>query len=163
MKITKFNSTHCFWHGFMAESFCCLAGIVIQNHKHYIMIWWLVCFLSGQPIDIEYFFLLDKHLAVEHDFAIYINIWLVVWSNLENSTSSMFWINCLVVCRVLGILLCAKTKLAKTRLAAYFADGTSVIEANRLGATPYFSCINLHIHKCLKSWWNENTLSTNRW
>ncbi|KAL5734925.1 hypothetical protein ACOSP7_032786 [Xanthoceras sorbifolium] len=29
-----------------------------------------------------------------------------------------------------GILLCAKTKLAKTRLAAYFADGTSVIEAN---------------------------------
>ncbi|KAK4836071.1 hypothetical protein QYF36_018136 [Acer negundo] len=29
-----------------------------------------------------------------------------------------------------GILLCAKTKLAKTRLAAYFADGTSVIKAN---------------------------------
>ncbi|XP_060675444.1 RNA pseudouridine synthase 5 isoform X3 [Ziziphus jujuba] len=27
-----------------------------------------------------------------------------------------------------GILLCAKTKLAKTRLAAYFADGTSHIE-----------------------------------
>ncbi|KAL4621402.1 hypothetical protein ACB092_06G224800 [Castanea dentata] len=30
-----------------------------------------------------------------------------------------------------GILLCAKTKLAKTRLAAYFADGTSYIEGNR--------------------------------
>ncbi|KAK2633936.1 hypothetical protein Ddye_028728 [Dipteronia dyeriana] len=29
-----------------------------------------------------------------------------------------------------GILLCAKTKLAKTRLAAYFANGTSVIKAN---------------------------------
>ncbi|KAJ0046883.1 hypothetical protein Pint_06086 [Pistacia integerrima] len=29
-----------------------------------------------------------------------------------------------------GILLCAKTKLAKTCLAAYFADGTSVIGAN---------------------------------
>ncbi|XP_071724818.1 RNA pseudouridine synthase 5-like [Rutidosis leptorrhynchoides] len=28
-----------------------------------------------------------------------------------------------------GILLCAKTKLAKTRLAAYFADGTSTVEA----------------------------------
>lgn len=33
---------------------------------------------------------------------------------------------------VLGILLCAKTKLAKTRLAAYFADGTSHIENSRL-------------------------------
>lgn len=30
-----------------------------------------------------------------------------------------------------GILLCAKTKLAKTRLAAYFANGTSYIEGNR--------------------------------
>lgn len=30
-----------------------------------------------------------------------------------------------------GILLCAKTKLAKTRLAAYFADGTSVVGGNR--------------------------------
>ncbi|KAF5467147.1 hypothetical protein F2P56_017003 [Juglans regia] len=30
-----------------------------------------------------------------------------------------------------GILLCAKTKLAKTHLAAYFADGTSSIEGNR--------------------------------
>jgi hypothetical protein len=34
---------------------------------------------------------------------------------------------------VIGILLCAKTKLAKTRLAAYFADGTSYIEGNRFG------------------------------
>ncbi|KAM7495007.1 hypothetical protein LguiB_029616 [Lonicera macranthoides] len=30
-----------------------------------------------------------------------------------------------------GILLCAKTKLAKTCLAAYFADGTSVVGVNR--------------------------------
>ncbi|CAK9152240.1 unnamed protein product [Ilex paraguariensis] len=30
-----------------------------------------------------------------------------------------------------GILLCAKSKLAKTRLAAYFADGTSVVGSNR--------------------------------
>ncbi|OWM70169.1 hypothetical protein CDL15_Pgr026019 [Punica granatum] len=30
-----------------------------------------------------------------------------------------------------GILLCAKTKLAKTRLAMYFADGTSIIGGNR--------------------------------
>ncbi|WCJ19362.1 hypothetical protein M5689_001657 [Euphorbia peplus] len=30
-----------------------------------------------------------------------------------------------------GILLCAKSKLAKTRLAAYFADGTSLIRNNR--------------------------------
>ncbi|XP_059456863.1 RNA pseudouridine synthase 5 isoform X1 [Corylus avellana] len=30
-----------------------------------------------------------------------------------------------------GILLCAKTKLAKTRLALFFADGTSQIEGNR--------------------------------
>ncbi|XWS07922.1 hypothetical protein CRYUN_Cryun41cG0033300 [Craigia yunnanensis] len=30
-----------------------------------------------------------------------------------------------------GILLCAKTKVAKTRLAAYFADGTSLVGANR--------------------------------
>ncbi|XP_028782105.1 RNA pseudouridine synthase 5 isoform X2 [Neltuma alba] len=30
-----------------------------------------------------------------------------------------------------GILLCAKTKLAKARLASYFADGTSHIEGNR--------------------------------
>ncbi|KAM7277295.1 hypothetical protein ACFE04_019161 [Oxalis oulophora] len=29
-----------------------------------------------------------------------------------------------------GLLLCAKTKLAKTRLAAYFADGTSIVQAN---------------------------------
>lgn len=44
--------------------------------------------------------------------------------------------NCVLVCwfvSVLGILLCAKTKLAKTRLAAYFANGTSHIEGNRLG------------------------------
>lgn len=34
---------------------------------------------------------------------------------------------------VIGILLCAKTKHAKTRLAAYFADGTSYIEGNRFG------------------------------
>jgi len=26
-----------------------------------------------------------------------------------------------------GILLCAKTKLAKTKLAAYFAEGTSLV------------------------------------
>ena len=32
----------------------------------------------------------------------------------------------------LGILLCAKTKFAKTRLAAYFADGTSNIVGSRL-------------------------------
>ncbi|XP_022890113.1 RNA pseudouridine synthase 5 isoform X2 [Olea europaea var. sylvestris] len=30
-----------------------------------------------------------------------------------------------------GILLCAKTKLAKSRLAAYFADGTSVVGVSR--------------------------------
>ncbi|KAB1218057.1 RNA pseudouridine synthase 5 [Morella rubra] len=30
-----------------------------------------------------------------------------------------------------GILLCAKTYLAKTQLAAYFADGTSLVEVNR--------------------------------
>lgn len=30
-----------------------------------------------------------------------------------------------------GILLCAKTKLAKTSLAAYFAEGTSVVGGNR--------------------------------
>lgn len=30
-----------------------------------------------------------------------------------------------------GILLCAKTKVAKTCLAAYFADGTSLVGANR--------------------------------
>ncbi|XVF23664.1 hypothetical protein REPUB_Repub13aG0058800 [Reevesia pubescens] len=29
-----------------------------------------------------------------------------------------------------GILLCAKTKVAKTRLAAYFADGTSLVGSN---------------------------------
>lgn len=33
---------------------------------------------------------------------------------------------------VLGILLCAKTKHAKTQLAAYFADGTSNIGDDRL-------------------------------
>lgn len=32
-----------------------------------------------------------------------------------------------------GILLCAKTKLAKSSLAAYFADGTSVVRDKRLG------------------------------
>ncbi|XVE99348.1 hypothetical protein REPUB_Repub03eG0190500 [Reevesia pubescens] len=32
-----------------------------------------------------------------------------------------------------GILLCAKTKVAKTRLAAYFADGTSLLGANSTG------------------------------
>ncbi|KAF8403045.1 hypothetical protein HHK36_011139 [Tetracentron sinense] len=32
---------------------------------------------------------------------------------------------------VLGILLCAKTKVAKARLAAFFADGTSVVGDNR--------------------------------
>lgn len=32
-----------------------------------------------------------------------------------------------------GILLCAKTKLAKTRLAALFADKTSAVVGNRLG------------------------------
>ncbi|XP_068668017.1 RNA pseudouridine synthase 5 isoform X2 [Aristolochia californica] len=30
-----------------------------------------------------------------------------------------------------GVLLCAKTKLAKARLAAYFADGTSSVKANQ--------------------------------
>ncbi|OMO81178.1 Pseudouridine synthase, RsuA/RluB/C/D/E/F [Corchorus olitorius] len=30
-----------------------------------------------------------------------------------------------------GILLCAKTKVAKTRFAAYFADGTSLVGVNR--------------------------------
>lgn len=30
-----------------------------------------------------------------------------------------------------GVLLCAKTKLAKSHLAAYFADGTSVVAGNR--------------------------------
>ncbi|XP_058110065.1 RNA pseudouridine synthase 5 isoform X8 [Magnolia sinica] len=31
-----------------------------------------------------------------------------------------------------GILLCAKTKLARARLAAYFADGTAVVRENRI-------------------------------
>lgn len=42
---------------------------------------------------------------------------------------------------VIGILLCAKTKLAKTHLAAYFADGTSSIEGNRfVEKTPFSFC-----------------------
>lgn len=60
-------------------------------------------------------------------------------------------------CDVLGILLCAKTKLAKTRLAAYFANGTSVVGVNRLRKInslsvnlelSYFACayIWLHLH-----------------
>ncbi|KAG5621048.1 hypothetical protein H5410_006266 [Solanum commersonii] len=32
-----------------------------------------------------------------------------------------------------GILLCAKTKLCKSRLAAYFAEGTSVVEDKQTG------------------------------
>ncbi|KAK8629697.1 hypothetical protein V6N13_078529 [Hibiscus sabdariffa] len=43
-----------------------------------------------------------------------------------------------------GILLCAKTKVAKTHLAAYFADGTSLVGANRkaeLGGTRKISKI----------------------
>ncbi|OVA10176.1 Pseudouridine synthase [Macleaya cordata] len=35
-----------------------------------------------------------------------------------------------------GILLCAKTKLAKTRLAAYFADGTSVVREKNTDPEP---------------------------
>jgi 23S rRNA-/tRNA-specific pseudouridylate synthase len=31
-----------------------------------------------------------------------------------------------------GILLCAKTKLAKTKLAAYFAEGTSLVGSGNL-------------------------------
>lgn len=43
-----------------------------------------------------------------------------------------------------GILLCAKTRLARTQFAAYFADGTSCIRSNRLGNVPFedfLSCL----------------------
>lgn len=44
---------------------------------------------------------------------------------------------------VLGILLCAKTKQAKTQLAAYFADGTSHVGDDRLEQWHVQSHLNL--------------------
>lgn len=64
------------------------------------------------------------------------------------------WADCLEL--VLGILLCAKTKLAKTRLAAYFADGTSHIENSRLENSPvfflYLISLLIMIMKLINTW-----------
>ncbi|XP_023889570.1 RNA pseudouridine synthase 5 [Quercus suber] len=50
-----------------------------------------------------------------------------------------------------GILLCAKTKLAKTRLAAYFANGTSYIEGNRYRKTNMEMCGTRKITKIYRA------------
>jgi len=47
---------------------------------------------------------------------------------------------------IIGILLCAKTKLARARLASYFADGTSHIGGKRLGNGYLFGLLHFIIH-----------------
>jgi hypothetical protein len=46
-------------------------------------------------------------------------------------------------CCITGILLCAKTKLARARLASYFADGTSLIGRKRFGKNHLFGLLHL--------------------
>jgi len=47
---------------------------------------------------------------------------------------------------IIGILLCAKSKLARARLASYFADGTSHIGGKRLGKGYVFGLLHFTIH-----------------
>ncbi|XP_048421293.1 RNA pseudouridine synthase 5 isoform X2 [Pyrus x bretschneideri] len=77
------------------------------------LLWWAtqkISHLSCQqphPVPVHR---LGRGTSVTTRMVILLNILLVDWSHM-----------------VLGILLCAKTKHAKTQLAAYFADGTSNI------------------------------------
>lgn len=54
------------------------------------------------------------------------------------SVSNAFMIDCMT-----GILLCAKTKLARVHLASYFADGTSRIGGKRLGKNHLLGYLHL--------------------
>lgn len=69
----------------------------------------------------------------------------ICWKCTSILSLKCFTIPCLFLFTNLsGILLCAKTKLARTQFAAYFADGTSSVIRNRFRNIPL-----VHFSPCL--------------